>query len=174
MKVLAFAASSSTKSINKMLVTYAVSLLVDAEVEILDLNDYELPLFSEDKEEEIGQPSLAKDFLRKIGESDTLVISFAEHNGSYTAAFKNLFDWCSRINPKLFQGKPMVLLSTSPGARGGANVLAAAKVLSSRFAGEVKASLSIPGFYENFDMESKKLKNNELHEQLDRAVKSLL
>jgi len=174
MKVLGFAASSSTKSINKMLVTYAVSLLTDAEVEILDLNDYELPLFSEDKEEEIGQPSLAKDFLRKIGESDTLVISFAEHNGSFSAAFKNLFDWCSRINPKLFQGKPMVLLSTSPGSRGGANVLIAAKALSSRFAGEVKASVSIPGFYENFDMESKKLKNFELDEQLCRAVKSLL
>ena len=174
MKVLGFAASSSTKSINKMLVTYAVSLLTDAEVEILDLNDYELPLFSEDKEEEIGQPSLAKDFLRKIGESDTLVISFAEHNGSFSAAFKNLFDWCSRINPKLFQGKPMVLLSTSPGSRGGANVLTAAKVLSSRFAGEVKASVSIPGFYENFDMESKKLNNSELDEQLYRAVKSLL
>ena len=174
MKVLGFAASSSTKSINKMLVTYAVSLLTDAEVEILDLNDYELPLFSEDKEEELGQPSLAKDFLRKIGESDTLVISFAEHNGSFSAAFKNLFDWCSRINPKLFQGKPMVLLSTSPGSRGGANVLIAAKALSSRFAGEVKASVSIPGFYENFDMESKKLNNSELDEQLYRAVKSLL
>jgi len=174
MKVLAFAASSSTKSINKMLVTYAVSLLTDAEVEILDLNDYELPLFSEDKEEEIGQPSLAKDFLRKISESDTLVISFAEHNGSFSAAFKNLIDWCSRINPKLFQGKPMVLLSTSPGARGGANVLIAARALSFRFAGEVKASLSIPGFYENFDMDSKKLKNSELDEKLNRAVKSLL
>jgi len=174
MKVLGFAASSSTKSINKMLVTYAVSLLEDAEVEILDLNDYELPLFSEDKEEELGQPSLAKDFLRKIGESDTLVISFAEHNGSFSAAFKNLFDWCSRINPKLFQGKSMVLLSTSPGSRDGANVLAAARALSSRFAGEVKASVSIPGFYENFDMESKKLNNSELDEQLYRAVKSLL
>ena len=174
MKVLAFAASSSTKSINKMLVTYAVSLLVDAEVEILDLNDYELPLFSVDKEEEIGQPSLAKDFLRKIGKSDTLVISFAEHNGSYSVAYKNLFDWCSRINPKIFQGKPMVLLSTSPGAGGGASVLAAAKNSAPFFAGDVKASLSIPGFYENFDLESKKLKNGELHEQLERAVKSLL
>ncbi|NQU81902.1 MAG: NAD(P)H-dependent oxidoreductase [Bacteroidetes bacterium] len=174
MKVLAFAASSSTKSINKMLVTYAVSLLVDAEVEILDLNDYELPLFSVDKEEEIGQPSLAKNFLRKIGESDTLVISFAEHNGSYSVAYKNLFDWCSRINPKIFQGKTMVLLSTSPGVKGGASVLATAKNSAPFFAGDVKASLSIPGFYENFDLEAKKLKNGELHEQLERAVKSLL
>ena len=49
MKVLAFAASNSKKSINKQLVTYAAGLIDDAQVETLDLNDYELPLFSEDK-----------------------------------------------------------------------------------------------------------------------------
>jgi len=174
MKVLAFAASSSTKSINKKLVSYAISLLQDVQIEILDLNDYELPLFSQDKEEEIGQPSLAMDFLKKIGESDALIISFAEHNGSYSAAYKNLFDWCSRINTNVFQDKPMVLLSTSPGASGGASVLAAAKESAPYFSGKVKASLSVPSFYENFDLESNKLKNDELQKQLKKAVKSLL
>lgn len=100
MDVIAFAASSSKKSINKQLVTYATSLLENAQVDILDLNDYELPLFSQDREEELGQPDLAKEFLAKITASDAIVISFAEHNGSYSAAYKNLFDWCSRINPK--------------------------------------------------------------------------
>ena len=63
MKLLAFAASSSSKSINKQLVTYAASLVEDADVEVLDLNDYELPLFSEDREKELGHPDLAKAFL---------------------------------------------------------------------------------------------------------------
>lgn len=58
MKLLAFAASNSRKSINKLLVTYASSMVEDAEVEVLDLNDYELPLFSEDREAQIGQPEL--------------------------------------------------------------------------------------------------------------------
>jgi len=174
MKVLAFAASSSTKSINKKLVTYALSFLKDVEIELLDLNDYELPLFSEDREKEIGQPTLAHEFLRKIEESDALIISFAEHNRSYSAAYKNTFDWCSRINPKVFQEKPMVLLSTSPGARGGAKVLATAKRSAPYFAGDVKASLSIGNFYDNFDLESNTLKDKELQEQLERAVKSLL
>ena len=119
MKIIAFAASNSKKSINKQLVIYAANLLEGAEVEVLDLNDYELPLFSVDKEQELGQPQLAQDFFAKIGASDALIISFAEHNGSYTAAYKNIFDWCSRINQKIFQDKPVVLLSTSPGARGG-------------------------------------------------------
>lgn len=173
MKVIAFAASSSKKSINKQLVSYATGLLENAQVEILDLNDYELPLFSEDKEAEIGQPILAKDFLSKIGEADAVIISFAEHNGSYSAAYKNLFDWSSRINPKVFQNKPMVLLATSPGPGGAASVLAAAETSAPYFDGDVKASLSIPGFYENFDLDSGNIKNSEIKNQLINAVQSL-
>lgn len=122
MKLLAFAASSSKQSINKQLVTYASSLLEGADLEILDLYAYELPLFSVDKEEEVGHPELAKKFMSKIASSDGIIISFAEHNGAYSAAYKNLFDWCSRIDKKVFQDKPLVLLSTSPGPRGGAVV----------------------------------------------------
>ena len=174
MKVLAFAASSSKKSINKLLVTFAANLLKDAQVEVIDLNDYELPLFSVDKEEEIGQPKLAKDFLYKIAESDAVIISFAEHNGSFAAAYKNLFDWCTRINKKVFQKKPLVLLSASPGPGGGANVLAAAKTSAPFFSGEVKSSLSIPNFYENFNFEEKILKNKEMKTQLQSAVSKLI
>ena len=141
---------------------------------MIDLNDYELPLFSEDIELEIGQPPKALEFLRKIGESDALLISFAEHNGSYSVAYKNIFDWCSRINPKVFQGKPMVLLSTSPGSRGGASVLATDESTAHRFAGKVKASLSIPSFEDNFDLESNTLKSKELQEQLAKAVRRIL
>jgi NAD(P)H-dependent FMN reductase len=173
MKVIAFAASNSKKSINKQLVSHATGLLENAQVEILDLNDYELPLYSEDKEMEIGQPGLAKEFLSKIGDSDAVMISFAEHNGSYSAAYKNLFDWSSRINPKVFQNKPMVLLSTSPGPGGAASVLAAAETSAPYFDGDVKASLSIPSFYENFDLDAGNIKNTEIKKQLLNAVQSL-
>ncbi|GGK56275.1 NADPH-dependent FMN reductase [Amphritea balenae] len=173
MKIIAFAGSNHRASINKQLVEYASSFLNDADIEVLDLNDYELPLYSQDRELEIGHPALAKNFLAKIGESDGVLISFAEHNGSYSAAYKNLFDWCSRIEPKVFQNKPMVLLSTSPGARGGATVLAAAVASAPFFAGEVKASLSIPSFYDNFDSDNKLLRHPELNEQLKDAVSYL-
>jgi len=173
MKVLAFAASSSKKSINRQLVSYAAGLLKDAQIEVLDLNDYELPLFSVDKEAEIGQPALAKKFLSKIAASDAVIISFAEHNGSYTAAYKNLFDWSSRINAKVFQNRPMVLLATSPGAGGAGSVLAAATASAPFFDGDVKASLSIPSFYDNFDTDSASITNGELKAQLRKAVESL-
>jgi NAD(P)H-dependent FMN reductase len=173
MKILAFAASSSKTSINKRLATYAASFVQNAEVEVLDLNDYELPLFSVDKEAELGSPDLAAKFFKKIGDSDALIVSFAEHNGSYTAAWKNLFDWCSRIDQKLYQNKPMVMLATSPGGRGAQTVLGTAVESAPHFAGDVKASLSVPSFQDNFDVESGTLTNEELRDQLKSAVESL-
>lgn len=173
MKIIAFAASSSTKSINKKLVTYASNLVEDASTEVLDLNDYELPIFSEDKEIEIGQPELAKQFLEKIKQSDAVMISFAEHNGSYSAAYKNIFDWCSRINPKVYQNKPMVLLATSPGKGGGANVLSTAMNSIPHFDGIIKGSFSLPSFYDNFDIENNVVSNEALISELKNEVESI-
>ena len=88
MKIIAFAGSPSKKSINKKLATYASSLFENAEVEVLDLNDYEMPLFSVDKEATIGQHALAKAFLDKITTADLLVVSLAENNGNYSCIRK--------------------------------------------------------------------------------------
>lgn len=170
MKLLAFAASSSRTSINKQLVTYAASLLDNAEIEILDINDYEMPLFSEDKEKELGQPQAAKNFFNKIGAADALLISFAEHNGSFTAAYKNLFDWTSRIDPKVYQGKQMVLLATSPGPGGASSVLATAKTSAPFGGGNVKADLSLAGFYDIFDTDTGRLIDDAAQAKLEAAL----
>lgn len=173
MHIIAFAASNHKTSINQQLVRYGARLLKHHNVEVLDLNNYELPLYSQEREEELGHPKLAKDFLAKLAHCDGIMISFAEHNGSYTAAYKNLFDWCSRIEPKVFHNKPMVMLSTSPGARGGASVLASAVQSAPFFNGIVKASLSIPSFYDNFDTDKQMLKHEELNEQFIDAIRHL-
>jgi len=173
MKVLAFAASSSSTSINKQLVTYAAELLNNADVEVIDINDYEMPLFSEDKEKELGQPDAAIRFFNKIGAADALLISFAEHNGSYTAAYKNLYDWASRIDPKVYQGKPMVILSTSPGPGGASSVLALAKTSAPFGGGEIKADLSLARFYDIFDTDHGRLKDADAQAQLTAALSRL-
>ena len=173
MKILPLAASSSSTSINKRLATYAAGLAANAEVEVLDLNDFEMPIFSEDKEKELGQPEQAKRFFQKIGEADAVVISYAEHNGSYAAAFKNVFDWTSRIDMKVYQGKPVIMLATSPGPGGAATVLAAATGSAPYFAADVKGFLSIPSFYDNFDMEKGELRNEELAAQLQSIMSAL-
>ena len=173
MNIVAFAASSNSHSINKKLITYAASLIPQHTVEIIDLKDFELPLFSEDRERELGQPDLARAFFDKLGNADAILISFAEHNGTYSAAYKNLFDWCSRINPKVFQGKDMIVLSTSPGPGGGQSVLANALNSIPFFNGNVLASLSIPNFYDNFDVDALRLTHQDYQKQLVEALKQL-
>ena len=144
-KIIAFSGSSSTNSINKKLATYTASLFENAQVEILDLNDFEMPIFSVDKEKK-GFPKEAQHFLDKIEEADLLVVSLAEHNGAYSAAFKNILDWASRINSKIFQGKKMLLMATSPGARGGKSVLEIAKDRFPRHDANLVGTFSLPNF----------------------------
>lgn len=172
-KLLAFGASNSSKSINRQLAKYASSLFKKVVVELVDLNDYEMPIYSMDREKKDGFPQLAHDFYNKIGEADFIVISFAEHNGAYSTAFKNIFDWMSRINGKTFQQKPMLLMATSPGARGGSSALEIACDRFPRQDGVVKGSFSLPSFNDNFDTEKGMISNKELDEQLKKIINSI-
>ena len=170
MKIVAFAGSNSKSSINKRLATYAASLFQDAETQILDLNDYELPLFGVDLEKELGKPSIARAFLDKLESADVIVLSLAEHNGAFSAAFKNIYDWASRQDKMVFAEKPMLLMATSPGKRGGATVLEAAKLSLPRYGGNIREIFSLPSFNDNFDIEKGKISNPELDAQLREAV----
>jgi NAD(P)H-dependent FMN reductase len=169
-KIIAFAGSSSKNSINKKLATYTANQFENATIEILDLNDFEMPIYSVDKETS-GLPKEAQDFLNKIADADLLVVSLAEHNGTYTASFKNILDWCSRVNGKVFQGKKMLLMATSPGERGGQTVLEMAKERFPRHDAKIVGTFSLPSFYENFDDE-KGIIDEGLKSELLEIVKS--
>lgn len=173
MKIIAFGASTSFNSINKALATYTANLVDGAEVEVLDLNDFPVPLFSEDTEKEVGRPDGAQAYLAKLESADAFVISLAEHNGTYTAAYKNLFDWASRINQQMFAHKPVVYLSTSPGPGGAQSVLAQAVGSAAFFHAEVKASVSVPSFYDVFNMETGEVTDAEIAQKLADAAASL-
>ena len=137
-----------------------------------DLNDYEMPIFSVDKEKENGIPQLAQDIYAKLGSADLIIISFAEHNGAYSTAFKNILDWTSRINMKTFQEKPMLLLATSPGPRGGSSVLEIAKGRFPFQGGVVKGSFSLPSFFDNFNSVNGII-NPDLKDQLTNIIISI-
>lgn len=174
-KVITLGGSSSKGSINKVLAEYAGSLVNDAEIINLDLNDYNLPLYSIDIENESGFPDDLNSLNKILEESDGIVLSLAEHNGAYSAAFKNTFDWLSRIEGKVWRNKPMLLLSTSPGPRGGQSVM---ELALSRFpynGGNIVASMTFPSFGQNFidgDVvdDALKLKINEAATVLSKAI----
>ena len=153
MKIFAFAGSNSSTSINKQLVKFVLKSFPNEDINLIDLNDYLMPVFSVDLEKN-GFPKEAHQFLKNIEESDIIICSLAENNRSYSAAFKNIFDWASRINVKVFQDKPMFLMTTSPGGYGGGNVMAEASKFFPAFGADIKETFSLPKFYENFDLEN--------------------
>ena len=166
-KILAFAGSNSKTSINKQLAVYAASNIKDITFDVADLNDYPLPVFSLEEEEK-GFPKSAVAFNDLLGSYDGFVISLAEHNGSYAAVFKNIFDWTSRIDRKVFKDKPLLLMASSPGARGGASVLETAAATFPHLGGNIVAKFSLPNFYDNF--KDGELINLELKESLNEAI----
>ena len=167
-KIIAFAGSNSKNSINKSLARFTSTLVKDVETEVLDLNDFELPIYGIDEEIENGIPENANKFLDILRSSDGIILSLAEHNGAYTTVFKNLFDWMSRIDGKLWSDKPMLLMSTSPGGRGGATVLEIARGRFPYMGGNIVSTFSLPSFNDNFKDES--FINKELKTQLDIEV----
>lgn len=168
MKIIAFGASYSSKSINKQFATYATTYFAENEIEVLDLNNYPLPVFTVDLEK-AGYPTPVQLFIDKITEGDFIIISMAEHNGSYTAAFKNLFDWASRVKAKIFDRKKLLLLSTSDGRRGGMSVLETAKTRFPFHGAEIIGSFSLPQFYTNFNKESGII-NAELKDAFEKMI----
>ena len=176
-RILVFGASNSKQSINKKLAIYAASQLSNVEVNLIDLNDFEMPIYSIDREVEDGIPEKAHNFKNTIDKADGIIISFAEHNGAYSAAYKNVFDWVSRIEKKVWQDKPLFLLSTSPGPQGGSRVMKMAFDTYSYGHNNSILKFSLPSFEENFNAKNGIVKDDlqqEFNQQLKAFEASLI
>lgn len=174
MKILIFGASNSIDSINKKFATSVSKYYkeIDDEKEVLDLNDFTVPIYSKQYELEHGLPQKTIDFAKKIDWADLILISFAENNGNYNACYKNIIDWVSRIpKRKPYQDKAVFLLATSPGGRGGQSVLQIATERMPFDGAEVLETFSLPTFQDNFE-DGKGITNNLLRSQLEAKVRS--
>ncbi len=167
-RIITIAGSNSQKSINKSLLTYVSSLFKNVEIVSIDLNDFVLPIYGVDYEAENGIPSAVKRLDELINTADGFIISLAEHNGSYAAVFKNTIDWLSRVNIKIWREKPMLLMATSPGDRGGKTVLQSAKESFPFLGGIITADFSLANFYDNFSENG--ISDDGLHEEISRKA----
>src|SRR3954447_1171551 len=125
-RILAFAGSLRRESYNKKLVPIASRAARDAgaEVTLIDLKDFPLPLFDQDLEAGQGMPENGARLRKLFADHDGLLIASPEYNSSVTAVLKNVIDWVSRPAPGeppavAFRGKVAALMSASPGALGG-------------------------------------------------------
>lgn len=125
-RILAFAGSLRKGSLNKKALSAAVGFArgAGADVTVVDLADFPMPVYDGDLEEKSGIPEHAKRLKALMKSHDAFLISTPEYNSSIPGAFKNVLDWASRSEqgePALaaYTGKIAALMSASPGALGG-------------------------------------------------------
>lgn len=149
-KILAFAGSNSSTSINHQFITHIANRINGHDIKIVKLADYEIPMFSIDLQNSNGFPLDIQVIKNLISEHDALIISVNEHNGMVSSFFKNILDWLSRLDRAFLTDKKILLVSTSPGARGAASALEYTKGILPRFGGLVIESFGFPSFNDNF------------------------
>ncbi len=173
-KILLFSGSNSSRSINQRLILHISKLINGFTVKVLNLANFNIPIFSEDLEREKGYSKELKKLHDEIISADGLVISVPEHNGNLPAFFKNILDWLSRLDRNFLKDKKIFLCSTSPGSRGGKRSMEVAERTFPYFGGKVVSSFSLPSFQKNFsnDIADPNLKN-ELLEQIELFLNSL-
>ncbi|MDD4974957.1 MAG: NAD(P)H-dependent oxidoreductase [Bacteriovorax sp.] len=125
-KIIAFAGSTRTESYNKKILKAAVfgAREAGAEVTVIDLRDFPLPLFDGDLEAKEGIPSNGKKLKELFKTHHALLLALPEYNSSMSGVFKNTIDWVSRPEKgetplQCFDGKVAGLISASPGSLGG-------------------------------------------------------
>ena len=171
-KILAFTGSNSVNSLNHKLLKYASLLIKNYEVTVIDLNDYDVPMYSFQLQKENGFPEKIVKLTNLIQEYDAFIIAVPEHNGMMPAFFKNIMDWISRLERQVFNGKPVLLLSTSPGKSGGKRGLKILELFIGYFAGNVAGTFGLPMFNDNFDTGNNQIKDETKRNELIELLKT--
>lgn len=181
-KILAFAGSTRAASYNKQLARFAAAAAsaAGAEVTLLDLRDYPLPLFDGDLEDQQGLPENARKLKALFRAHDALLVASPEYNSSITAVLKNTLDWVSRAEsddePPLaaYHGKAAAIISASPGALGGLRGLVHLRAILGNIGVIVLPDqVAVPKAHEAFDDQGA-LKDERSARQVTRLAQGLV
>ena len=130
MKIVLLSGSIRRASLNLKLVnlTRDVAARMGHEATVVDLGGCDIPVYNGDEEDAEGLPEDVLKLKQMISESDALVVSSPEYNGFFSGLLKNTLDWCSRAGGGLdgratYEGKHCIVMSATPGAKGGVRVL---------------------------------------------------
>ena len=175
-KILAFAGSGRKDSVNKKVVAIAAKGAQEAgaEVTIVNLEDFDMPIFNEDLEAKQGMPVEAQSFKELLISHDGFLIASPEYNSSYSSLFKNAIDWASRKTGDekpmaAYRGKVAAIMAASPGALGGMRVLVVLRMLMENLGTMVLPNQkAIGGAFAKFDSEG-----NITDEKTEKALKAL-
>lgn len=159
-RILAFGGSLRADSYNQKLATIAAegAREAGADVTLISLRDYRLPMFDQDLEETEGKSDTAKKLKDLFLAADGFIIASPEYNSGITAALKNAIDWVSRADSEdeaplsAFKGKSAAILAASPGGYGGARSLAQFRpLLENIHVSVLPEQVAVAKAYEAFD-----------------------
>jgi chromate reductase, NAD(P)H dehydrogenase (quinone) len=163
-RILALSGSLRAESLNQKLVKIAAegARAAGAEVTLISLRDFRMPLFDEDLEAAEGMPETARNLKALFAQHDGLIIASPEYNSTITAALKNAIDWISRTSSpdeaplSVLRGKSAAILAASPGGYGGSRGLAQLRPFLENIGITVLADqVTIPKAHEAFDADQK-------------------
>ncbi len=178
-KILAFAGSTRTESFNKKLIRAAVKMAeaIGAEVTLVDLRDFPMPLYDGDIEEAQGLPPHAQGLKKLMMEHSSFLIACPEYNSSITGVLKNAIDWTSRPPEKTlsaYHRKIIGLMSASPGELGGLRGLVHVRsILGNMGALVLPQQVAVGKAHEAFD-DNGHLKNPRHQSSLQEMIQSLI
>ena len=161
-KIIAFSGSNSSTSINQQLIRMTAKMAKGAEVTVLDIRDFPAVMYGPDEENTNGFPETMVEFQKHLLSADGFIVSSPEHNGNVPAVLKNTLDWVSRMGGKVFNNKPTVFLTTSPGGRGGATVMSQLLAVMPHQGAQIVGSHSLGNFHD-------KVKDNDITDGEDKA-----
>lgn len=177
-KVVAIAGSLRQQSFNAVLAKIAgkSAMMAGAEVELLNLADFNIPLFNEDLEKQ-PTPKGVQLLKDKIRQADAMLVVSPEYNGSISGVFKNALDWVSRTEADqkpAFRDTTVALLSTSPGGLGGLRGLNHVRDIFVGMGSLVLSNqVAIGSAYQAFD-EAGELTDSGVADRVDGLAKELV
>lgn len=166
-KIVAFSGSNSSKSVNQELIRLSSELVKNSEIEVIDLREFEAPVYGVDMEQEKGIPESMKALWEKFESADAFIVSTPEHNGSMPAVLKNTIDWLSRISMKPFGDKPTLFMAASPGPRGGMSALNHLVSIMPFRGAKVVGHLSVGNYYDQ-------VSGHQLTDELSNQISALI
>ena len=180
-KILAFSGSLRKESYNQQLVEHAAehARKRGAEVTIISLADYPMPIYNQDDEDASGIPENALKFRELLKSHQGFIVGCPEYNSSITAALKNAIDWASRPKQgekplECFAGKIVALTAASPGGLGGLRGLDHVReILHNIQCHVVPGMVSVASAHEAFDDEGR-LKNERTRGMLENLMGNLV
>ena len=128
--ILIFAGSARQGAFSKQLAAATTTIVADdgCKPTLIDLADFDVPLYNADLETEAGIPQPVIDFRHLVASHAGMIIATPEYNGFVTPLLLNMLCWASRPSPSddfgaVFQGRPVALMASSPGRLGGVRVI---------------------------------------------------